>query len=513
MLYEIESPATEANAAILLNQADTVAIARVPLSPSQTVRIGEDVVEIQSHVPAGHKFARRQVRRGEPVMRYGNVIGTASADIGPGEHIHTHNLTFEERPSVVFEGAKRSKTLPKPGAEAFFEGYLRADGRAGTRNYIAVVAASNCAAHTSEMIAGSFEHERLPAGVDGIVAFPHGEGCGHTIGPDTEQLQRTLEGVLHHPNVSAAVILGLGCEVNQVSHYLGGTASQQVGKSLHGLTLQESGGTLGAVEQARQRIGEYIERAAAEKRARVPLSKLSVGLNCGGSDSFSGITANPALGFCCDLIVQQGGTVVLGETTEMFGAEHILAAKARDERVAEELLECVQRYKNYLRQFGGSFNDNPSPGNKEGGLTNIVEKSLGAIAKAGSSPLESVVRYAERVESHGFVFMDTPGYDPVSLTGLAAGGVNLIAFTTGRGSAIGFPSIPVLKIASNSAMYRRMSANMDINAGRIADGGASVEEVGREIFDALLRAASGERTKAEQLGHHEFSPWRIGPVL
>jgi altronate hydrolase len=282
---------------------------------------------------------------------------------------------------------------------------------------------------------------------------------------------------------------------------------------LHGLTLQESGGTLGALEAARKQIRQYIDQAAAEQRTEVPASALSLGLNCGGSDSFSGITANPALGYCCDLIVDQGGTVVLAETTEIFGAEHLLLRRARSPEIARKLLGQVEDYKRYLRQFGGSFNDNPSPGNKEGGLTNILEKSLGAVAKAGTTTLEDVVDYGEFVHSPGFVFMNTPGYDPVSITGLAGGGVNLIAFTTGRGSAIGFPSIPVLKISSNSPTYRRMSGNMDINAGRIADGEATVEEVGSEIFETLLRVASGERTKAEKLGHHEFAPWRIGPVM
>jgi altronate hydrolase len=376
-----------------------------------------------------------------------------------------------------------------------------------------VVAASNCAAHTAELIAESFANAGLPESVDGIVAFPHGEGCGQAMGPDTEQLQRTLEGVLDHPNVSAALILGLGCEVNQIDHYLGRNGTATTSAALHGLTLQASGGTRGTVEAARKQILEFIDRAAAERRTEISASKLALGLNCGGSDSFSGITANPALGFCCDLIVERGGTVVLAETTEIFGAEHLLMRRARNATVARKLVDCVEKYKVYLRQFGGSFNDNPSPGNKEGGLTNILEKSLGAVAKAGTSTLEDVLEYSERIEKPGFVFMNTPGYDPVSITGLAAGGVNLIAFTTGRGSAIGFPSIPVLKIASNSNTYRRMTGNMDINAGRIADGEASVEQVGREIFETLLRVASGARTHAEELGHHEFAPWRIGPVL
>jgi altronate hydrolase len=347
--------------------------------------------------------------------------------------------------------------------------------------------------------------------VDGIVAFPHGDGCGQAMGQDTQQLQRTLEGVLDHPNIAAAIILGLGCEVNQIDHYLGRAGANP--ETLHGLTLQESGGTRATMDAARQHLSRFVDMAAAITRTEVPASHIQLGLNCGGSDSFSGITANPALGHCCDLLVEQGATVVLAETTEIFGAEHLLLQRARNQAVAEKLIACVEKYKAYLRQFGGSFNDNPSPGNKDGGLTNILEKSLGAVAKAGTSMLEDVYDYSERVHSPGFVFMNTPGYDPVSLAGLAAGGANLIAFTTGRGSAIGFPSIPVLKISSNSNTYRRMTPNMDINAGRIADGEATVEQVGREIFEALLLVASGERTKAETLGHHEFVPWRIGPFL
>jgi altronate hydrolase len=351
----------------------------------------------------------------------------------------------------------------------------------------------------------------MPENVDGVVAFPHGEGCGHTIGPDTAQLQRTLAGVLNHPNVSSAIILGLGCEVNQIDHYLGQGAPRS--ERLVGMTLQASGGTRATVEAARREISKQIERATAEKRVETPASKIVLGLNCGGSDSFSGITANPALGVCCDMLAEIGATAVLAETTEIFGAEHLLVRRARNRQVAEKLLGFVRGYKEYLRRFGGSFDDNPTPGNKEGGLTNILEKSLGAIAKAGSSPLNDVVDYAEPIGAPGFVFMNTPGYDPVSLTGLAAGGANLIAFTTGRGSAIGFPTVPVIKIASNSTTYRRMSDNMDINSGRIADGEATVAEVGREVFRLVLGVASGQRTASERLGHKEFVPWRIGPVL
>ncbi|HEX4751113.1 MAG TPA: altronate dehydratase family protein [Bryobacteraceae bacterium] len=519
MLYEIAGAATAANSAILLNPEDNVCIARVALSAGQNIEVGPARVLVQDNIPAAHKVAFRTIARGESIVRYGNVIGFATRDIAAGEHVHVHNLGYRDVDYSALQlgtavlgknVAAQPRTFPRT-----FQGFRRPDGRVGTRNYIGVVAASNCAAHTAELIARSFDSECLPPNVDGVVAFPHGEGCAMSIGPDTDQLQRTLQGVLDHPNIFAAVVLGLGCEVNQISHYLGRNPEHEYTPpaNLRGLTLQESGGTTATVAAARHQIQTFIDQAAKLSREEISASHLSLGLNCGGSDSFSGITANPALGYCCDLIVEQGGTVVLAETTEIIGAEHLLLCRARSREVAEKLLARIEDYRIYLSRFGGSFNDNPSPGNKEGGLTNILEKSLGAVAKAGTTPLEDVCRYAERVTTPGFVFMDTPGYDPVSITGLAAGGVNVIAFTTGRGSAIGFPSVPVLKIASNSHTYRRMTGNMDINAGKIADGTASIEDVGREIFESVLRVASGERTLAERLGHHEFAPWRIGPVL
>ena len=510
-LLEIAPLPTAENSAIHLHPRDNVAIARVTVARGTTLHIDGVSVTAVDAIPAGHKIAVAAIRSGEPVERYGQMIGRARVAIAPGAHVHTHNLAFEEL-ELHYEFPVGDMALPQPRRDApTFRGYLREDGRAGTRNYLAVVAASNCAAHTAEQIAASFAGETLPSNVDGVVAFPHGEGCGHSIGPDTRQLQRTLAGVLDHPNVSAAIILGLGCEVNQIDHYLGPNAPHS--KRLVGLTVQGSGGTRGAVEAARREIRKQIEQAEAEKRVAIPASKIVLGLNCGGSDSFSGITANPALGVCSDMLAELGASAVLAETTEVFGAEHLLVRRARNRAVAEKLLSFIAGYKTYLRQFGGSFDDNPSPGNKEGGLTNILEKSLGAVAKGGTSPLTDVVDYAERVRTPGFVFMNTPGYDPVSLTGLAAGGCNLIAFTTGRGSAIGFPSIPVIKISSNSFTFNRMRDNMDINAGSISDGDRSVADVGQQIFDLVLRVASGERTRSEVLGHHEFVPWRIGPVM
>ncbi|MGA2591659.1 MAG: altronate dehydratase family protein [Bryobacteraceae bacterium] len=510
MLLEIAKMPTAENSVIQLHATDNVAIARVPISAGSELKVDGQALTVREPIPAGHKIALAHIPQGGIVRRYGQIIGRASQTIAPGSHVHTHNLAFEEL-HFNYEFPVGEIPLPARRATPTFLGYRRQDGSVGTRNYIAVVAASNCAAHTAELIARSFDGESLPPNVDGVVAFPHGEGCGHTIGPDTEQLRRTLAGVLAHPNVSAAVILGLGCEVNQISHYLGPNAPRD--NRLVGMTLQSSGGTRGAVAAARTEIARLIEGCASEQRVEVPANRIVLGLNCGGSDSFSGITANPALGVCSDMLAEIGATSVLAETTEIFGAEHLLVRRARNRQVAEKLLSFIEGYKQYLRRFHGSFDDNPSPGNKEGGLTNIIEKSLGAVAKAGTSPLTDAVDYAEPLRTPGFVFMNTPGYDPVSLTGLAAGGCNLIAFTTGRGSAIGFPSVPVLKISSNSNTYRRMQDNMDINAGAIADGDKSVQEVGREIFDMLLRVASGEKTCAERLGHQEFVPWRIGPVL
>lgn len=510
MLLDIAKLPTPDNAAIRLHPSDNVAVARVPLAPGAELNPGGVRVTAREGVPAGHKIAIAAIRAGEYVLRYGQAIGRASRAIEPGEHVHTHNLSFEELALDYEFPAVERPIPPVPADVPTFLGYAREDGRAGTRNYIAVVAASNCAAHTAELVAASYRGQALPPNVDGVAAFPHGDGCGHAFGPDMDQFRRTIAGVLAHPNVSAALILGLGCEVNQIDWYLReGSANRR----LTGLTLQGSGGTRATVEAARREIAGFIERAAAERRVSLPASKIVLGLNCGGSDSFSGITANPALGVCSDMLAAYNGTPVLAETPEIFGAEHLLVRRARSRAVAEKLLGFIRGYREYLARFGESFDDNPSPGNKAGGLSNILEKSLGAVAKAGSSVLNDAVDYAAPVACPGFVFMNTPGYDPVSLSGLAAGGCNLIAFTTGRGSAIGFPTVPVIKIASNSAMFRRMRENMDVNAGAIADGERSVEDTGREIFDFMLRVASGERTRAECLGHQEFVPWRIGPVM
>jgi arabinonate dehydratase len=502
---------TPDNSVVRLHASDNVAVARVDLSAGQKLRVGDLTVVVHQTVPFAHKMALKSFEAGDEVIRFGQVIGRATERIPTGGHVHMHNTTLpSETSDYVFpEGDRGGVAVPESGPT--FLGYPRADGTAGTRNYIAVVAASNCGAYTAQLVAQRFNRESLPPNVHGVEAFPHGHGCSVQVGPDTDQLQRTIAGVLDHPNVSGALIVGLGCEVNQIDLYLGPNAPKR--NHIKGLTLQGSGGTRAAVDAAEIEVRKMIERAAAEERVEVSASQLMLGLQCGGSDAFSGISANPALGDCCDRLVAAGGTAVLGETTETFGAEQLIVSRAANRAVAERYLALVEQYKAYLRPFGSTFDDNPSPGNKDGGLTNILEKSLGAVAKGGTTPFTGAFDYAERVNARGLVFMNTPGNDPVSLSGIAAGGSNIMAFTTGRGSANGFPIAPVIKISSNSSTYHRMPEDMDINAGRIADGEAGVEQVGEEIFDFVLRVASGETTFSEQLGHNEFVPWSIGPVL
>ena len=509
MLLQIETASTSENATITLHRTDNIAIARRPLAPGEIVGSHLGPLTVTESVAAGHKLAVDFIPAGSAVRRYGEVIGYAKVDTQPGQYIHEHNLGFDDREPETHLGV--FDPVPISSTRSFL-GYQRSDGRVGTRNYIAVAAASNCAAHTVDLIARSFSASDLPPHIDGVIAFAHGDGCGQAMGPDTDQLRRTISGLLQHPNVAAAMIIGLGCEVNQIDRYLR-SEDERSASAIHGLTLQSSGGTMAVVRQAHEQISNIMRNQTPAERTPAPASSLVLGLNCGGSDSFSGITANPALGYCCDLLVREGGTVVLAETTEIFGAHHLLLRRAKNDTVRHKLQSVVDSYRAYLNQFGGSFNDNPSPGNKAGGLTNIVEKSLGAVAKSGSSPLNAVFEYAERIDAPGLTFMNTPGYDPVSLAGLAAGGANLIAFTTGRGSAIGFPSVPVFKISSNSAIARRMTDHIDLNAGTIADGSETVEQVGTRLLEALLQSASGVKTKAELLGHSEFVPWRIGPVL
>ncbi len=503
---------------IRLAPDDTVAVAVDALAPGDPVNppgSGAGGLLARDAVPAGHKVSLVAIPAGTPIRRYGQTIGFAGEDIGPGSHVHAHNVTADGF-NRAYEFATDLRPPPLAATPRTFRGYLRPDRRAGTRNYVAVISTVNCSASASRFIA-----ERLPQDVlasypsiDGVLALTHKGGCtGPLDGDDHLRLERVLAGFAGHPNVGACLLVGLGCEVAQAASVI---ERQGLGgrSGIRTLVIQEQGGLRRTVEAGVAALRELLPGAAAVERTELPASMLVLGTQCGGSDGFSGITANPALGVAADLLVAQGGTVILPETPELFGAEHILTTRAVSREVGEALLERIRWWVWYAGVFGASIDNNPTPGNKAGGLTTIYEKSLGAVAKGGSTPLTAVYRYAEAVTAPGLVVMDTPGNDPISLTGVVAGGANVCAFTTGRGSVYGCKPTPCLKIATTSGLYRHMSDDMDLDAGVILDG-ASVEDVGAAIFEKLLAVASGRRTKSEEqgVGDEEFAPWTVGPVL
>ncbi len=400
---------------------------------------------------------------------------------------------------------------------------MRADGRVATRNYIGILTSVNCSAGVGRYIADAFRKDPFSGAgllaaypnVDGVVALTHKTGCGMAAEGDAmDILRRSIAGYARHPNFAAVVVVGLGCEANQIGNLLSAQRLRESG-ALQTLVIQEQGGARRTVETGIERVKAVLDEANAAQRQTVSAEHLTVALQCGGSDGFSGLTANPALGVASDLVVMNGGTVILSETTEVYGAEHLLTRRAASREIGEKLVGLMRWWEAYTSNNGGKIDNNPSPGNKAGGLTNIVEKSLGAVAKAGSTNLNAVVRYAEPVTAKGLVFMDTPGYDPVSATGQVAGGANLVCFTTGRGSVFGCKPAPTIKLATNTALYARMPDDMDVNCGGIADGSETVEACGRRIFDLMLRVASGDKTKSEAMGFgdDEFAPWQLGATV
>jgi altronate hydrolase len=508
-----------ADVAVVLNPEDDVAIARVGLSPGDALVDAGRPLTVRADVPPGHKVARRAVPAGAPVRRYGQVIGFATAAIEPGDHVHTHNLAFRAVARGYEVGADvRPVHRYPPEAMRFFDGYRRADGRVGTRNYVAVVPTVNCSASVSQLVKQRFASvARDYPRVDGVIALTHKSGCAvEEGGEDHVALQRVLAGHATHPNVAAYVVVGLGCEVNQ-ARVLVERQGMRLPVVPDGrppvVTIQESGGIGKAVERAAAEMARLLPRVDEARRSPQPVSEIVLATNCGGSDGNSGITANPALGWAVDELVRYGGTGVLAETPETYGAEHLLVRRAASEEVARKLLDRYRWWEWYCRGIE-RMDDNPAPGNKAGGLTTILEKSLGAVAKGGTTPLMDVFLYGERITTRGFVFMDTPGLDPVSVTGLVAGGCNVIAFTTGRGSVFGNRPVPSIKLATNSALYRHMEEDMDLDCGVILDG-VPVETVGRAIFEEVVAVASGKRTKSEiaGVGEEEFAPWTIGPVM
>lgn len=499
----------------------------VRLDPTDTVvtavshiQIGGSIADVvaASQIPTGHKVAVQAIPKGGAIRKYAQIIGYASEDIAPGDHVHTHNVEFRNT-SEAYEFGTDLRTVETIADKArdTFMGFRRENGAVGTRNYIAIVTSVNCSATAARRIADAFGPEELAEfpNVDGVVAFVHGTGCGMAgDGEGFEALQRVMWGYAKHPNNAGVLMVGLGCEMNQIDWLLDAYGLKQ-GPLFQTMNIQNVAGLQKTIAAGIEKVRAMLPLANLAKRTPCPASELKVALQCGGSDAWSGITANPALGHACDLLAAQGGTGVLAETPEIYGAEHLLTRRAVDEAKGHKLIGLVRWWEDYTRRNKGSMDNNPSPGNKKGGLTTILEKSLGAAAKGGTSPLTGVYKYAEPVTARGFTFMDSPGYDPASVTGQIAGGCNLVCFTTGRGSAFGSKPAPTIKVATNSAMYHRMEADMDINAGPILDQGISVQEKGREIYEMFLNVASGAPSKSEAqgLGDYEFVPWQIGAVM
>ena len=487
---------------------------------TRAVQTGHDIEGIPTTgmIPKGHKMAIRPIAQGEAVRKYAQVIGYASVDIAPGDHVHTQNTEFRNTTATYeFSTDLRPAEMVPEAARDSFMGYRRKNGSVGTRNYIAITTSVNCSATAARRIADHFGPDELAAypNVDGVVAFVHGTGCGMAgDGDGFEALQRVSWGYARHPNHAGVLMVGLGCEINQIDWLLEAYGLER-GPMFQTMNIQDVAGLRRTIELGIEKVKAMLPIANEARREPCPASELKVALQCGGSDAMSGITANPALGYACDLLVAQGGTGVLAETPEIYGAEHLLTRRAIDEKVGQKLIERIRWWEDYTLRNKGSMDNNPSPGNKRGGLTTILEKSLGAAAKGGTTPLTGVYKYGEPVTAKGFTFMDSPGYDPASVTGQIASGCNVVVFTTGRGSAFGSKPAPCIQVATNTDMYTRMIEDMDINAGAMLTDGVSLEEKGREIYETILAVASGEQSKSEAqgLGDEEFVPWQIGAVM
>jgi altronate hydrolase len=499
---------------IRLHRSDNVLVAVDALEPG----IAKDGVVVVKRVPKGHKMAAQPIGTGAPVVKFGQIIGFASCDIAPGEWVHEHNVEMQAfaRDYRFGEDARDEPLLP-PEARASIQAFRRANGKVGTRNYLAILTSVNCSASVARFMAQAVERAGLLAdypNVDGVIALVHGTGCGIAAkGEGFEALKRTQWGYASNPNIAGVLLVGLGCEVFQISR-MKREFDIVEGDSFQTMTIQDKGGTRRTVEAGLARLRDMLPIANRARRETLPASELVLALQCGGSDGYSGITANPALGAAADILIRHGGTAILSETPEIYGAEHLLTRRAATPEIGEKLVSMIRWWEDYCARNGGEMNNNPSPGNKAGGLTTILEKSLGAAAKGGTTTLQGVYAYAEQVKTRGFVYMDTPGYDPVSATGQVAGGANILCFTTGRGSAYGCKPTPSIKLATNSDIYERMIDDMDINCGDVLDG-VSIEAKGQEIFEKILRVASGEKSKSEALGYGdaEFVPWQIGATM
>lgn len=495
---------------LLLHEGDDVLIAKADVSAGSA--IGGLIA--QGDVPAGHKLAARAIPAGAPIRKHSTVIGFAARPIAAGEHVHTHNLEFREFARDYAPCSDLRPVAPVPTeARRKFLGHVRDDGRVGTRNYVAILSSVNCSATTAKAIERHFER-LVPANypnVDGVIAFTHGSGCGMGAGQSLATLRRVMAGYAQNPNVAGVLMLGLGCERNQID----GLLEQEglvAGDDLHVLNIQDNGGSQQTVARGIAAVEGMLERANRSVRQPADAGHIVLGLQCGGSDGYSAISANPALGVASDLLVAQGGVAILSETPEIYGVEHLLTRRAASPEVADDILKLIEWWKGYSAGESNQMTNNPPPGNQAGGLASIFEKSLGSAMKGGTSPLNAVYRYAQPIDRRGLVFMDSPGFDPMSVTGQIASGATMIAFTTGRGSVFGAKPAPSIKLSTTTALYERMGDDIDVNCGAVLDGTATLEEMGERIFSELLAVASGKpsRSEAHGFGGNEFVPWVTG---
>ncbi|MEY4187705.1 MAG: Altronate dehydratase [Planctomycetota bacterium] len=514
---------SDISSVLILHSSDNIAVARRALRADESLTIGTSVVKVTEPIPVFHKVAAQLIPKGSPIRKFGQPIGSAACDIAPGQWVHTHNVSLD-RDRSGYEFCTDLLQFPTPPARTF-QGYRRRNGSAGTRNYIAVISTVNCSATTSRYVAQELARTDLSRypNIDGVIPIVHKSGCAFAYNSDDHLLlNRTLAGFARHPNIAACIVLGLGCETAQASHLQQTQGLVQLGGALASgrddlpmiLNIQEVGGVRKTVDRAVSVLREMLPAANDVRRVPIPLAELTLGLQCGGSDGASGITANPALGYASDLLVAHGAGSVLAETPEVYGAEQLLTRRSISREVGEKLLERIRWWEDYARRNNASIDNNPSYGNKQGGLTTIIEKSLGAVAKGGTAPLRDVYQFAEPITSRGFTFMDTPGYDPISVTGLVAGGCQIVVFTTGRGSCFGCKPAPTIKVSTNTQLFDRMRDDMDINAGSIIDG-ESVESAGTRLFEQIVAVASGKQTLSEQqgIGDEEFCPWMPGPIF
>lgn len=502
--------------AVVVDPSDNVAVVKRETAPGlEVVMPGGRPVRLRAVVPPGHRFATRAILPGEFVLQYGQPIGT-SLGIEEGDYISHDNMSNDV--PVVRDLPEDLHTPPPryiPEEERLtFMGFRRADNRVGTRNYVLIVPTSMCASHEAQQISMMAEfmlysREKYP-NVDGVVAIPHNKGCGCQDGSTLDVMLRTLSNYADHPNVGGVILMDLGCEKTNLAYvekYLL-RREKSFDKPVARIGIQEVGGTQAAIERGLKEVERMLPEVNRTAREERPVSELVLGVKCGGSDGFSGISANPSLGRAADLLVRSGGTVLITEVPEFCGAEHLLALRAKDAETGRAIYRMVDWYKEYASKFGAVLNQNPSPGNIAGGLLNITIKSLGAMAKAGTTRVEGVVEYAEVPKERGLHLMQGPGYDQESTPGLVAAGATVVVFTTGRGTTIGNAIAPVIKLASNNPVFERMSRDLDLSAGGVIEGTETIDEVGRRVFEHVVRVAGGEvLAKAEEHKHREFQFW------